>query len=62
MRRSEELAIEERLRRALDAPLEEQRDERVDMTPAAITARIRDLCEMSSLCLDLAMARSAAGL
>lgn len=52
MTRSDLRAIEGRLRLALSVPLESLRDG-VDMTPAAVTRRLRDACEMSALCLAL---------
>ena len=51
MRRSE-TTIEERLRAALTAEWSVV-PEGVDMSAAAITQRLRELCEMSSLCLAL---------
>jgi hypothetical protein len=45
--------IEARLRRALSGEPSEFR-EGVDMSAEAITARIKDLAEMSTLCLELA--------
>ncbi len=32
----------------------------VDMSPRAVTARLRDACEMSSVCLELARLNPAA--
>ncbi len=43
--------LEERLRAALT--LEPSARDGVDMSAEAITARLRDLCELSSLCLEL---------
>ena len=51
-----ERSLEQRLREALVADLAEIR-EGVDMSPRAITDRLRDACEMSSLCLALAGVR-----
>lgn len=49
-------SVEARLRAALEAPLEVR--EGVDMSPEAVTQRLRDACEMSSLCLSLAATRA----
>jgi hypothetical protein len=53
-----ETTIDERLRAALtlDAPAAR---EGVDMSAEAITARIEELAEMSTLCFELAKARPA---
>jgi hypothetical protein len=51
--RSDATTVEDRLRVALSAPLESMRDG-VDMSQAAITQRLRDACEMATLCLKLA--------
>ena len=53
-----ESSLEQRLREALVADLAEIR-EGVDMSPRAITGRLRDACEMSSLCLALAGVRQS---
>ena len=53
MTRSERTTVAERLRSALDVELADLR-EGVDMSAAAVTSRIRELCEMSTLCLMLA--------
>lgn len=53
MKRFDSAAIEQALRIALSAPVSEQR-EGVDMSRAAIAARVRELCDLSSLCLQLA--------
>jgi hypothetical protein len=45
-------ALEARLRAALTFDDQPVRDG-VDMSPDAITARVRDLCELSALCLEL---------
>ncbi|GEM_PF-4230353 len=52
MNRRDDQTLEERLRAALDVPLEDVRYG-VDMSPQAITARLRDACEMSTLTLLL---------
>ena len=55
MKRSEAMSIEDRLRLALDCELTEIADG-VDMSSAAITARLKELGALSSLCLELVAA------
>jgi hypothetical protein len=50
--------IDERLRIALD-PAGEPPTPGVDMSPEAITGRIREACELSDLCFALGQARAA---
>jgi hypothetical protein len=52
--------IEARLRVALVPPDQLLGREGVDMSPAAVTARLREAAEMSSLCLALALADARA--
>jgi hypothetical protein len=49
-------SIDDRLRAALSGS-HRARPEGVDMSAAAVTDRIKDLAEMSSLCLELARVR-----
>lgn len=52
-------ACEQRLRLALNVELSELCDrEGVDMSREAITTRVRELAEMSTLCLELGRASS----
>ncbi|HEY5927857.1 MAG TPA: hypothetical protein VIV11_39495 [Kofleriaceae bacterium] len=44
--------MEDRLRAALDVRLEDLH-EGVDMSGEAVGRRVRELCEMSALCLEL---------
>ena len=57
MTRREVTSVDERLRRALDVDLRDIR-EGVDMPPEALTARLREACDLSTLCLSLAQASS----
>lgn len=52
MRRPDPSSVEARLRAALNAPLTDIR-EGVDMSEAAVTRRLSEACEMSSLALEL---------
>jgi hypothetical protein len=52
VKRSEPTSIDDRLRLALDCELTEI-SEGVDMSSAAITARLKELGELSRLCLEL---------
>lgn len=60
MTRNESLTIDERLRLALTLSPPDRPDG-VDMSPAAITGRLRDSCEMSTLCLALVELGKLAG-
>lgn len=55
MTRRELTSVEARLRYALETPAPVR--EGVDMSAAAITGRLRDACELSSLCLALGEVR-----
>lgn len=51
--------VEARLRAALaDPDRAPDRGATVDLSPAAVTARLLDACELSSLCLELAGAHA----
>ncbi len=55
MTRSDGSTVEQRLRTALNVDLDVFKDG-VDMSAAAVTHRVREACEMSTLCLELVAA------